>query len=200
MNFLQSGGWIEGLLYGTIATVVFYLWWSDAKSKSSSGFPGASFAKPRVLLIAGLGGLALTLLETLGESLLGLTAEQTEMAAIALVPIMAAAIIEEIIFRGYLVVDRRGTAWLVGSVVGFSVLFALIHPYLWSWEDGSLSFEWTVKGAFSTLFVLVNSLWFYAVRFSFGNDSHSLLPCFVAHGVSNFAVWAIKGYQGFLIW
>lgn len=180
--------------------VVLYLWRSDWRTGRTNGFPGASGASLRVLLIAGLGGVALTLLETVGEALLGLTAEQTELAVIALVPLLAAAVIEEIVFRGYLVVQDKGTAWLWGSVVGFSLLFALIHPYLWSWEDGMFSVEWTPKGIFSTVFVFVNSLWFYAVRFSFGNKSRSLLPCFIAHATSNFAVWAIKGFQGFLVW
>jgi len=197
---LQPGGWVGGAIYAGIALVILYFWISDCRSGRTTGFPGASLAPRRTLLIAGAGGLILTLIETWGESLLGLTAEQSEMAAFALVPILAAAIIEEIVFRGYLVVDQKGTAWLVGSVLGFSLLFALIHPFLWTWEEGRLSFEWTTKGAFSTLSVFANSLWFYAVRFAFGNKTHSLLPCFIAHAVSNFSVWAIKGFQGFLVW
>ncbi|MGE9291757.1 MAG: CPBP family intramembrane glutamic endopeptidase [Puniceicoccales bacterium] len=200
MSFLQSDGWVSGLIYGGIALVVLWFWISDCREGRTGGFPGASLAPVRTLIWAGIGGLALTLLETWGESLLGLTAEQTEMAAFALVPVLAAAVIEEIVFRGYLVVDHKGKAWLVGSIFGFSLIFSLIHPYLWSWEDGQLSIEWTTKGVFSTVFVLVNSLWFYTVRFSLGNRSHSLLPCFVAHGMSNFAVWAIKGFQGYLTW
>ncbi len=200
MNFLGSGGGLGGIFYGGIALVVLILWISDCRSGRKNGFPGASLAPPRAVIIAGIGGLLLTLLETWGESLLGLTAEQSEMAAIAIIPIMAAAVIEEIVFRGYLVIDGKGTAWLVGSIIGFSLIFAVIHPYLWSWEDGSLSIELSKKRVFSTASVFVNSLFFYAVRFSFGNKSHSLLPCFVAHGVSNFSVWAIKGYQGFLVW
>lgn len=200
MNFLQADGWIGGALYGAVALVVLYLWRSDWKAGRTNGFPGASGAPARVLWIAGLGGVALTLLETLGEGVLGLTAEQSEIAAFALVPLLSAAIVEEIVFRGYLVVQNRGRLWLWASVVGFSLLFALIHPYLWSWEDGVLAFEWTVKGAFSTAFIFANSLWFYAVRFAFGNRSHSLLPCFVAHGASNFSVWLVKGWQGYLVW
>lgn len=189
-----------GLFYGAAALVVLYLWASDVRSKSQTGFPGATLAPTRTVLIAGAGGLVITLLETWGESLLGLTAEQSELAAIAIVPLLAAAVIEELVFRGYLVIDQKGKAWLVGSVVTFSFLFAVIHPYLWTWEEGKLSIEWTAKGVFSTAAVFANSLWFYVVRFSFGNKSHSLLPCFVAHAVSNASVWAIKGYQGFLVW
>lgn len=200
MNFLESDGWMGGAIYGGIAFVLLYMWVTDCREKRETGFPGATLAPLRVLLIAGLGGLVLTLLETGVEYGFGLTEEQTEMAVFAIVPVLAAAIIEEIVFRGYLVVDHKGKAWLVGSVVGFSFLFAIIHPYIWTWEDGTLTFDWTAKGIFSTVFVFVNSLWFYSVRFSFGNRTHSLLPCFVAHGVSNFSVWAIKGFQGYLVW
>jgi len=200
MNFLESDGWVGGLLYGGIAVVILYFWWSDYKTNRKSGFPGASMAPARVLWIAAIGGLALTILETIGESLLGITGEQTELAAIAIIPLLAAAVIEELVFRGYLVVDQKGKNWLIGSIVGFSFLFALIHPYLWSWEEGTLSLELTVKGFFSTALVFVNSLFFYAVRFTFGNKTHSLLPCFIAHGASNFSVWAIKGFQGFIVW
>ncbi len=200
MSFLQSENPTAGILYGVVALVVLYLWRSDWKTGRENGFPGASGASLRLLLIAGLGGLALTLFETLGESLLGLTAEQTELAAFSIVPLLSAAVVEEMVFRGYLVVQNRGTAWLVGSAVGFSFLFAIIHPHLWSWEDGEFALEWTVKGGFTTFFLFINSLWFYAVRFSFGNESRSLLPCFVAHAVSNGSVWVIKGLQGYLIW
>ncbi len=200
MNFLQTGGWIGGALYGVAALVVLYLWRSDWKNGRTNGFPGASGAPLRVLMIAGLGGVLLTLLETAGEYALGLSAEQSELAAFALVPLLAAAVIEEVVFRGYLVVENRGRVWLWGSVVVFSLIFAVIHPYIWSWEDGHLSIEWTTKGLFSTFFIFVSSLWFYAVRFAFGNHSRSLLPCFIAHGAANFSVWAVKGFQGFLIW
>ena len=200
MSFLESDGWMGGAIYGGIALVLLYMWASDCRSQRTGGFPGASWAPLRGLIIAGIGGLVLTLLETGVEYGLGLTEEQSEMAVIAIIPVLAAAVIEEIVFRGYLVVDHKGRGWLIGSVLGFSFLFAVIHPYLWSWEEGTLSFEWTAKGMFSTLFVFANSLWFYTVRFGIGNRSRSLLPCFVAHGVSNFSVWAIKGAQGFWVW
>lgn len=200
MNFLQSENPTSGILYGIVALVVLYLWRSDWKEGREHGFPGASGAPLRLLLIAGLGGVALTLLETLGESVLGLTEEQTELAVFSIVPLLSAAVVEEIVFRGYLVVQDRGRAWLIGSVVGFSFLFAIIHPHLWSWEEEGFAVEWTVKGGFTTFFLFVNSLWFYTVRFAFGNDSRSLLPCFVAHAASNASVWVVKGLQGYLVW
>lgn len=200
MSFLQSANPTPGILYGVIALVILYFWRSDWKAGRTNGFPGASGAPGKLLLIAGVGGVGLTLLETLGESLLGLTAEQSELAAFSIVPLLAAAVVEELVFRGYLVVENKGRAKLVASVVGFSFLFAVIHPHLWSFEDGNFSFEWTVKGAFTTAFLFANSLWFYTVRFSFGNKSRSLLPCFIAHAASNGSVWVIKGFQGYLIW
>lgn len=191
---------IMGLFYAGVAGVVFYLWLSDYKQgrTGKGAFPGATPVPVRVLWIAGIGGLILTLLETAGEWMLGLTAEQTELAAIAILPIMAAAIIEEIIFRGYLVVDKKGKAWLIGSILFFSVIFALIHPYLWNWEDGQLSLDLSLKAWFSTTFVFFSSLWFYAVRFSFGNNRNSLLPCFIAHATANFSVYVVKAAQGYV--
>lgn len=200
MNSLQSENPTFGILYGIIAVVVLYLWRQDWKSGNEGGFPGASGAPVRLLWIAGIGGVALTLLETAGEYALGLTADQSELAAIAIVPLLGAAVVEELIFRGYLVVDKKGKGPLIASIVGFSLIFAVIHPHLWSWEDGEFSLEFTRKGIFTTTFLFVNSLWFYAMRFSFGNKSRSLLPCFIAHAASNGSVWVIKGFQGFLIW
>jgi len=191
---------IMGIFYAVAAGVVLYLWTSDYKQgrEGKGAFPGATPVPVRVLWIAGIGGLILTLLETAGEWMLGLTAEQTELAAIAILPLMSAAIIEEIIFRGYLVVDKKGKAWLVGSVLFFSVIFALIHPYLWNWEEGRLHLDLSVKAIFSTAFVFFSSLWFYAVRFSFGNHRNSLLPCFVAHATANFSVYIVKATQGYV--
>jgi len=200
MSSLQSENPTFGILYGIIAVVVLYLWRQDWKSGKETGFPGASGAPIRLLVIAGIGGIVLTLLETAGEYALGLTAEQSELAAIAIVPLLGAAVVEELIFRGYLVVDQKGRGPLIASIVGFSLIFAVIHPHLWSWEEGVFSLELTRKGFFTTTFLFVNSLWFYAVRFSPGNKSRSLLPCFIAHAASNGSVWLIKGFQGFLIW
>jgi membrane protease YdiL (CAAX protease family) len=111
---------------------------------------------------------------------------------------LSAAFIEEIIFRGYIVVTKRGplVQWL--AIVGASALFALLHPFLWLWEDG-FTLTLTVKGVFSTAMAFLFSLWFYAARFLRLNPTRSLLPCFAAHLAKNAGVIVIKGAQGFLV-
>ena len=111
---------------------------------------------------------------------------------------LAAGVVEEVIFRGFLVVDRRGKAALIGSCLGCSLIFALIHAHLWSTEDG---FEWTftTKAWFSTSILFANSLWWYAVRFGPWNPTRSIFPCMIAHASSNLGVFAVKLAQGYVI-
>ena len=113
---------------------------------------------------------------------------------------LAAGIVEEVIFRGYLVIDKKGRAALIASCVGFSLIFALIHGHFWSHEEGE-PFTWTftIKAFFSTGILLANSLWFYALRFAPWNQNRSLFPCMLAHAASNFGVFAVKWVQGFVI-
>ena len=49
---------------------------------------------------------------------------------------ISAGVIEEVVFRGYLVVQNRGRNALVLSYLGFSLVLLLVHGYLWSMEDG----------------------------------------------------------------
>ena len=100
------------------------------------------------------------------------------------------------IFRGYLVVEGRGRAALVGGVVGASLLFALLHPFLWQWQDGTLVLQGSTKAWFSTGAVFAGSLWFYAVRFMPANPRHSLVPCIAAHLAKNVGVFVVKLLQG----
>lgn len=188
------------LLYFGAGLVVLFLWIRDAHEGKGQGFPGACGASGRLLGIAAVGGLTLTLLETAGEGILGISAEQSTLPARSLLPLLGAAVVEEVVFRGYLVVTDRGRRALVGSIVLFSALFALLHPYLWSWEEGALVGDVRTKTLFTTFFLFLGSLWFYTVRFAFGNVRHSLLPCFVAHATANASVWLVKLFQGHLTW
>lgn len=186
------------LLYFGAGLVVLVLWIRDTWEGRGQGFPGAYPARGRLLLLAAAGGLGLTLLETFGEGILGISGEQATLPARSLLPLLGAAVVEEVVFRGYLVATGRGRTVLVGSIIFFSALFALLHPYLWSWEDGGFSWQVTTKTVFTTTFLFLGSLWFYTVRFAFGNDRHSLLPCFVAHATANASVWVVKLLQGHL--
>lgn len=160
--------------------------------------PGAAPAPPRAVAIAVAGSVVLLAVETLGEQRLGLVEQQSRMTALFAAYTLSAAVVEEIVFRGYLVVTGHGPAvkWL--AAVAASALFAALHPFLWHW-DGGLSLTPTAKGAFSTAMAFLFSLWFYMARFGRWNPSASLLPCFGAHAAKNLGVIAIKAAQGFLV-
>jgi len=112
---------------------------------------------------------------------------------------LIAAFIEELIFRGFVVIEGKGNALRWAGIVGASLVFAAIHPFLWQWEDGVFTWTFTAKGWFSTAAVFGASLWFYTVRFASFNPNRSLLPCVVAHATKNLGVFAIKGIQGFIV-
>lgn len=193
------------LLLMTAAGVYLAKLWHDdrraarAGKPNPRGLPGATEAPRRAVLIAVAGALALLAAETGGEIALGLAGEQSHMTWLfALYSVAAAPIIEELIFRGWLVVDHRGTAlrWL--GALGASVIFAALHPFLWRWDDAGFALTLGAKGAFSTATVFVTSLWFYTARLAPWNPERSLLPCFAAHAAKNLGVVGVKLVAGFM--
>ena len=191
------------LIYVAMAVVVGNLYRTDflaARSgqPSTNGMPGATSCDLGVWIIGVIGALLILAVETGGEMALGLVAEQSEMVWYFVFAIVAAGVVEEVVFRGFLVVDKRGKAALIGSCVGFSLLFAIIHGHFWSTEDG---FEWTftVKAAFTTGILFFNSIWFYALRFGPWNPQRSILPCMLAHAASNLGVFVVKLVQGYVV-
>lgn len=198
-----------------ISCFILKLWWADFKDRQAGtpnpkALPGATTCPPTGLCLAIIGSLLLLLVETLGEYALGISAQQSNITVLFLVSMVAAAFIEEIIFRGYLVCENRGKAALLASIFGFSLLFALLHPHLWkldfaadvpAWQvwNGSLSTDFSAKAWFSTAALFLGSIWFYTVRFYAWNPNHSLLPCFAAHLAKNIGVFAIKCAQGHVV-
>ncbi|MBI2497776.1 MAG: CPBP family intramembrane metalloprotease [Opitutae bacterium] len=186
------------------AAAVAARWWladfraARAGRPNVRAFPGAAPAGWRIIALAVAGALVLLAVETGGEHALGLTAQQSRMTVLFALYSLAAAFIEELIFRGYLVVADRGRAALLASIVGASVGFALLHPFLWEWRDGGLVFHAGAKAWFSTGMIFAGSLWFYAVRFLPANPARSLLPCIAAHAAKNLGVFAVKYAQGFV--
>ncbi len=178
------------------------LWLDDLRAAGRGrpnprAFPGATPARRTAILVAVLGALALLALETWGETALGLSSQQSHLTWLFAGYSLTAAIIEEIVFRGYLVIEGRGPAALWGGIVAASVLFAAAHPFLWKWDAG-LVLTLNAKGAFSTAVVFAMSLWMYACRFAPWNPSRSLLPCIAGHAAKNAGVIAIKAAQGFM--
>jgi len=192
---LAMGGYFAWMWRGDLRAVV------AGTLAPEQSLPGATPSSTRACLIAAGGALVILAAETWGEIALGLSEEQSKITGLFALYTLIAAIVEEIIFRGYVGdwIARRGLAALVGGVVGASLVFALIHPFLWTWDDDGFAFTLTAKGGFSFAAVFVISLWFYACRFASWNPRRSLLPCFAAHLTKNLGVIVIKAAQGFFV-
>lgn len=181
------------------------LWRDDLRAArtghpQANAFPGATPAPRRIVVIAVIGALALLALETMGEFALGIADEQSTITWLfALYSIGGAPIIEELIFRGWLVIEHRGRSILWMGAVAASLLFAFCHPFLWQWDEAGFTLTPTLKGGFSTLVLFASSIWFYAVRLGSWNPPRSLLPCFAAHAAKNLGVVAIKATSGFVV-
>jgi len=191
------------VLIATIAAsiVVARWWWDDRRAAGRAEarphpLPGATAAPVRAHLIGAAGALVVLAIETAGEHALGVAAAQTKMTVLFAAYTLAAAFLEELIFRGYLVVTSRGRAGLVAGAVAASVAFGLLHPFLWSWGDGGLQLHGTSKAWWSTMMAVLGSLWFYAVRFMPANPARSLLPCVTAHAAKNLGVFVVKLGEG----
>ncbi|MFP4283388.1 MAG: type II CAAX prenyl endopeptidase Rce1 family protein [Opitutales bacterium] len=187
---------------------LFRLWWEDLQAwregaRSGQAFPGATTASLRWVLIAIAGALLLVGIETAGEYQLGVVDEQSKVTAVMLLPFICAGFIEEMIFRGFVFYDKKGPRVLWLSIVGASLLFALLHVqyYLEFPEDGGMvpeGFKSDAKSGWTLLILFFNSLWFYYVRFARWNPHWSLIPCIAAHVASNVGVFAVKLAQGYV--
>jgi membrane protease YdiL (CAAX protease family) len=187
-----------------VAGLLAQAWWRDLRAARGGhsdprAFPGARPAGRGVLLLAVAGTLVLVAAETAGELALGLAARQSEMTVLFASYTIAAAFLEELIFRGYLVITGRGRVALWAGILLASAVFATLHPYLWRWSEGGLRFTPDAKGWYTTGALFVGSLWFYALRFLPANPQRSLLPCIVAHVTKNLAVFVVKYAQGFVV-
>lgn len=202
------------LVFCLVALWLARMWIRDARENPQGGgsLPGASSCPWRAVAVAVAGTLILLALEVWGEIRLGIADEQKDVSWLALPMFAAAAFTEEVIFRGYLVVERRGAPLRWASIVAFSLIFALIHDHLWSFEMpddrsagtlaaffGGFSLHLSVKAFFSTGFIFAGALWFYFVRFFKWNPHASLLAPVAAHLAKNLVVFAVKLAQGHVI-
>jgi uncharacterized protein len=190
--------WVLLLMTG-IGWYVAKLWWDDRRNPHPRALPGATAAPGRAIAIAIAGALVLLAIETVGEIKLGIADEQSKMTWLfALYSVAAAPFLEELIFRGYIVIDGKGRGVLWAGIIGASLLFAALHPFLWKSDDAGFAFTFTTKGWFSTAIVFATSLWLYTARFAGWNPNSSLLPCFAAHAAKNAGVVAVKAATGFM--
>ncbi len=214
VDAMQNDPLLILIMFGA-SVYLAWLWWQDAQTAKNGkpnprAFPGAVFCSGAAIGVAVVGALVILGLEVAGEYALDLVGQQRNITALSLLAILSAAFFEELIFRGYLVVKNKGRAALIGSIVGFSLIFTLAHNYFWTldfpegvpgWQfwNGELSFDFGLKAWFSSAFFFINSLWFYAVRFYKLNPAQSLLPCVAAHFASNLGVFLIKLFQGHVV-
>ncbi len=206
---------IFNLLAFAAGVYLFHLWWSDTRAKrhavptgmdrSHGTLPGTTSASALSCLLAAIGAIGIIAFVTLLEIHFEVQHAQSSISGWFLPAMLGAAVTEEIVFRGYLVVTHKGNRWLLASILFCSLLFALIHPYLWvqSSEDPGVwdwltgwRLRWELQPVLATLSIFTLSLWFYAVRFWPLNPTRSLLPCFSAHASANLVVFIIKFVSG----
>ena len=206
---------LMNLIYVCTAAYIGYIYWCDFKAGASgkpnpNAMPGATSATLNVYLMGVSVALLILAVETGGEVLLGIADEQNELVWYFIFASLSAGIVEEVIFRGFLVIENKGRCLLIVSCILFSFLFAVLHPYVWKFDypenvpvwkfwiaDFSLIF--TAKAFFTTVILFVNSLWFYAIRFGSWNKNRSLFPCMLAHAGSNLGVFVVKFIQGSIL-
>jgi uncharacterized protein len=179
------------------------LWRDDLRAAGRPGaprpLPGATPASRRAVGIAVAGALLLLAFETAGEFALGLADQQSRMTWLfALYSVTSAPVIEELIFRGWLVIENRGRWVMWAGAAAASAGFALLHPFLWNWNGSSFAVTLTAKGWFSSGVVFAMSLWLYAARLAPWNPRRSLLPCFAAHAAKNAGVVLVKAAGGYM--
>ncbi len=189
------------------AGYIFKIWLGDYRASRAGrphpkALPGAAPAGWGAAVIGIVGALLLVAAETAGEYALGVSGEQSGVTWLFLLGMTAAGFIEEVVFRGFLVADKKGRAALWGSITGFSLIFALLHyQYYLEWpreDSGWIEFNviLNAKSLWTLLILFLNSLWFYFLRFMPANRERSLVPCFAAHIASNLGVFIVKLAQG----
>lgn len=189
--------------YCGIALYIGHIYRTDIEAfckgvPKARALPGAA-PIPALLTIASvLAGIVLLGNAVIGEYALGLVEVQSEMLWFFVFASLSAGVIEELVFRGYLVLENKGRNALFLSCVGFSLLFALIHGHLWSTESG---FTWvfSVQAIYNTWILFFNSLFFYGLRFGPWNPQRSIIPSIIAHMVLNLGVFVVKWMQGYIL-
>ena len=194
---------ITVFLYCAIALYLVYLYRCDIKAfcrglHVAKALPGATPISLMLTVFSLLAGTFLLANAVLGEYALDLVDLQNEMVWFFVFATLSAGVVEELIFRGYLVIENKGSRVLALSCIGFSFLFAMIHPNLWSFDGG---FHWifSTNAIYDTWILVLNSLFFYSLRFGPWNPQRSILPSMIAHGVFNFGVFGVKWFQGYII-
>ena len=158
-----------------------------------------SSAYPTTAIALIIGALVILAIETCGELLLGIDEKQSTISWLFFLVMLSVGFYEDILFRGYLVIESKGRRVLILSIIIFSALFAIIDFHWIDWKEmkyGWFEFNFSLASCYCTCILFINSLWFYTVCFSVFNKTKSLLPSIAAHMVSNSGVFIIKLAQG----
>ncbi len=173
-----------------------------------SGLEGATACRPAVCAAGVLCALAVLAIFTIAEYYFGVSESQTSAPFYVIVFWFSSAFVEELVFRGYFVVQNRGKTALVASIFAFSALFTLAHPFFWSYAppDGAaegaekiLSFHFGANAVISSLSIFSLSILFYCLRFVPQNKNRSIIPCIAAHFSYNLGVYIVKLFQGHIV-
>ena len=197
-----------------IASYLFFLWFSDFKyfiknnAIKKNAIEGATTTPVVLVVIAFFASIALLCVHTCTEISLGVANEQSKVQFWALFSWIGAAFIEELIFRGYLVVKNKGKLVLWGSIFFFSLIFAIGHPFMWDYTipenaqfgAGEWKFNFSAQTINATISVFECSLLFYVLRFLPLNENRSIIPRIVGHCTYNLGVFITKMCQGFVAW
>ncbi len=194
--------------------LLLWLWLRDLRSnrvaesgETKQALPGAFPATIGTCVIASVGAIVIVLGISVVERVAGIEDQQSRIPYYYLLAMLGAAVTEEIIFRGYLIVRNKGRLMLVISACFFSLVFAAMHPYLWQHNiEAPSGIEWVTSlrlrfstyAGISTASIAILSLWYYYVRFFAKNPSNSLLPCFCAHACANLSVFIMKLVTGYV--
>ena len=198
---------LSHLLYLALGLGVLVLWAREARSAGSRSaygpepfWPGAVACPWQTVVLAGVGALLLTLVESGLEIHLGVQDEQSTIPATFLLAMMGAAVVEEITFRGFAAPASLAGVRLLAAILAGSLVFMLLHGHVASFEDGSLRLRDDPKSLVSAGSAFAVSCWLYLCRFNPLNPGRSLAPSLAGHAVRNLAVFGIKDAQGFVGW
>jgi membrane protease YdiL (CAAX protease family) len=198
---------LSHLLYLALGAGVLVLWTLESRASRTRGadapepfWPGARPCAWQAAMLAGVGALLLTLVESGLEIHLGVDDEQSSIPASFLLAMMGAAVVEEVTFRGFAAPASLAGVRLLASILAGSLVFMLLHGHIVSFDDGALRVHDDPKSLVSAGSAFAVSCWLYLCRFNPLNPGRSLAPALVGHAVRNLAVFGIKDAQGFVAW
>ena len=184
---------ITDIIYLLIGLGVGFAWFSEYQKRQSNPgpelfWPGTTRAPVSGILIIVSGILLLTIAETCAEIHFQVSAHQSVSSLHILGASIGAAIVEEMVFRGFVAPSQLRGIKLLGLIIVGSVIFSAIHGFDFS----------TVQGRISLIATFFISVWLYLGRYNPLNPERSILPCLIGHVVRNLAVFGVKWAQGFV--